>query len=116
MAAQSWTHVERNFGGDSVRSSRAWRPKTSGIGKRSASSTVGRLQTRYESSEIAPMGPIVLDWAEEYLEGLEIRSTDRSTGSGNFMAAHTIQTILVERVAGKRTRASANEFGGPEAD
>jgi hypothetical protein len=46
--------------------------------------------------------PIVLDWAEEYLEGLEIRSTDRSPGNGNFMAAHTIQTILVELVAGKK--------------
>jgi len=102
MAAQSSTHVERNFDGDSVRSSRAWRPQTRGIGKRSAASAVGRLQTRYEASQIAPMGPIVLDWAEEYLEGLEIRSTDRSPGNGNFMAAHTIQTILVELVAGKK--------------
>jgi len=42
-----------------------WSP-TSRIGKRSPASTVGRLQTKREASEVAPMGPTVLTaiWKE----------------------------------------------------
>jgi hypothetical protein len=58
------------------------------------------------------MGPSNLDCAEDDLEGLEIRSGHRSTGNGDFMAAKTIQTILVEVVAGERTRTPARH-GAP---
>ena len=56
------------------------------------------------------MGPIVLDWAEDDLEELEIRACHRSTGNGDLMAAQTFQTILVEVVSAKRARATAREF------
>jgi hypothetical protein len=36
-----------------------------------------------------------LDWAEDDLEELEISSGNRSTGNSDFMAAQTIQAILV---------------------
>jgi hypothetical protein len=48
-----------------------------------------------------------LDWAEEDPEELEISSGDRSTGNSDFMAAQTIQAILVEVVAVGKGRASA---------
>ena len=54
--------------------------------------------------------PIVLDWAEDDLEELEIRSGHRSTGNGDLMAAQTIQTILVAIISGKRTGTSTNEY------
>ena len=56
------------------------------------------------------MGPTVLDWAEDDLEELEISSRDRSTGNSNFMAAQTIQAILVEVVAVEKARVPANEI------
>jgi len=61
------------------------------------------------------MGPTVLDWAEDDREGLKVRAGDRSTGNSDFMAAQTIQTILVEVVAVERTRAPASQFGDPRA-
>ena len=61
------------------------------------------------------MGSIILDWAEDDLEELEIRSGHRSTGNGDFMATETIQTILVAIVSGKRTRTSANEYRNSQA-
>jgi hypothetical protein len=45
------------------------------------------------------------------LEELEISSGDRSTGNSDFMAAQTIQAILVEVVAVETARAPANEIG-----
>jgi hypothetical protein len=61
------------------------------------------------------MGPTVLDWDEDDMEGLEVRAGDRSTGNSDFLAAQTIQTILVEVVAVERTRAPASQFGDPQA-
>ena len=49
--------------------------------------------------------------AEDDLEELEIRAGDRSTGNSDFMAAQTIQAILVEVVAVEKTRAPAHEIG-----
>jgi hypothetical protein len=48
-----------------------------------------------------------LDWSEDDLEELEIRSGDRSTGNSDVMAAQTIQAILVEGVAVEKARAPA---------
>ena len=79
------------------------------------SSTVGRLQTRCEASKIAPTGPNVLDWAEGYLEGMEICSCDSPPETVISLAAETIQTVLVEVVAVERTRAPTSEFGDPQA-
>ena len=62
------------------------------------------------------MRSIVLDWAEDDLEELEIRSGHRSTGNGDLMAAQTIQTILVAIVSGKRPKTSTNEYGDSQAD
>ena len=56
------------------------------------------------------MGSIVLDWAEDDLEELEVRSGHRSAGNGDLMATETIQTILVAIVSGKRPRTSGNEY------
>jgi hypothetical protein len=61
------------------------------------------------------MRPTILDWTQDDLEGLKIRSGDRATGNGDFMAAQTIQTILVEVVTVERTRAPANELGDSQA-
>jgi hypothetical protein len=64
-----------------------------------------------KTPEAASTGPTVLDWAEDDLEELEIRASDRSTGNSDFMAAQTIQAILVEVVAVETARAPANEIG-----
>ena len=63
-----------------------------------------------KTTEAAPVGSIVLDWVEDDLEELEIRSEHRSTGNGHLMAAKTIQAILVAIVPSKRTRTCANEY------
>ena len=111
MTAQSFFHVEWNFGGDSIRHSCArWSP-TGRTGKCGTSSAVGRVQERRETSQATPMGPTVLDWAEDDMEGLEVRAGDRSTGNSDFMAAQMIQAILVEVVAVEKARAPANEIG-----
>ena len=55
-------------------------------------------------------GSIVLDWAEDDLEELEIRSGHRSTGNGDLMAAQTIQAILVAIISSKGPRTSTNEY------
>ena len=52
-----------------------------------------------------------MDWAEDDPEELAIRSGDCSAGNSNFMAAQTIQTILLEVVAVEKARALANEIG-----
>ena len=98
MPAQSSAHVERNSVLDTVRHSCSWGSPTGRVGKCGASSAVGRLQARCEASTIAPLGPTVLDRAEGDLEGLEICSGDCATRNGDFMAAETIQTVLVEVV------------------
>jgi hypothetical protein len=105
------SHGEQNFARDSIRHSCAWWLSPRRTGKCGASSAVGRFQERSETSEAASTGPTVLDWAEDDLEELEIRSGDRSTGNSNFMAAQTIQAILVEVVAVEKARASAHEIG-----
>jgi putative transposase len=46
---------------------------------------------------------------------VEICSCDGPTENGDFMAAETIQAILVELVAVERTRTPPSEFGDPEA-
>ena len=51
-----------------------------------------------------------MDWAEDDLEELEIRSADRSTGNSDLMAAQPIQAILVEVVAVEKARVPANEI------
>ena len=61
------------------------------------------------------MGSTVLDWADDDLERLEIRSCVRAAGNGNRVAAQTVQTILVEVVSAKRARATARKFGDSEA-
>src|SRR5262249_52081895 len=75
---------------------------------------VVHLQATSEASEAAPMGPTLLDRAASDLAGLEIRPGHRSTGNGDFMAAQTIQTILVEVIAGERRRASASTRGNSQ--
>ena len=61
------------------------------------------------------MGPGVLDRAEDDPEGLEIRTGDCSSRNSDFIAAQTIQTILVEVVAIGRTRAPESEFRDSQA-
>jgi hypothetical protein len=107
--------LNANFTGDSIRHSRArWSP-TCRTGECGTPSAVGHFQERRETSEAASMRPTILDWTQDDLEGLKIRSGDRATGNGNFMAAQTIQTILVEVVTVERTRAPANELGDSQA-
>jgi hypothetical protein len=105
------SHAERNLARDSIRHSCAWWLSPRRIGKCGTPSPVGRLHERSETSEAASTGPTVLDWSEDHLEELEIRSGDRSTGNSDFMAAQTIQAILVEVVAAEKARAPANEIG-----
>jgi len=56
-----------------------------------------------------------LDWAEDDLEELEIRSGHRSTRNGDVMAAQTIQTVLVAILSVKRARPSTNEYRDSQA-
>ena len=47
------------------------------LGKRRTASAVGCFQTRCEETKTASPRPIVLDWAEDDLEGVEIGAGDR---------------------------------------
>ena len=87
MAAQLSAHAKRNSVGISADHSGAQRSETSRPGKRSHASAVGRVQAKREASEVEPMGSTVLDWADDDLERLEIRSCVRAAGNGNRMAA-----------------------------
>ena len=60
------------------------------------------------------MGSTVLDWADDDLERLEIRTGHRAAGNGNRVAAHSTQTVLVEVVSAKRAGTPARKFGDPE--
>ena len=115
MAAQLSAHDQRNFVGTSAGYSCTQWSEASRSGKRRHASAVGRVQARREASEVEPMGPIVLDRPEDDLERLEIRSRDREAGNRNRVAAHTIQTILVEVVPAERAGATARKFGDSEA-
>src|SRR2546422_7579690 len=77
--------------------------ETGRLGKRRTSSAVGCFQTRCEETKTASPRPIVLDRAEDDLDGLEIGAGDRSTRNGDFMAAESIQTVLVETLATENT-------------
>src|SRR6267142_2267519 len=115
MTTKSFSHAECNFRRDSIRHSCAQWSSTCRPGKCGTSSAVGRVQARHSTSEAAPSGSIVLDWAEDDLEELEIRSGHRSTGNGDLMAAQTIQNLLVAIISGKRTRTSTNEYCDSQA-
>src|SRR5438045_302908 len=111
MAAQLSAHAKRNSVGISADHSGAHWSEASHSGKRIHASAVGHVQARGEASEVEPVGSTVLDWADDDLERLAIRSRDRATGNSDRVATPTFQTILVEVVSAKRTRATAREFG-----
>jgi hypothetical protein len=60
------------------------------IGKRSPAPTVGRLQTKREASEVAPLGPTVLDCFDGNRERVEIGSCYRTARDSGRTAAETL--------------------------
>jgi hypothetical protein len=104
MSAQLLAHAKHSFVGTAAGHSGAPWSQASRSGKCGDASAVGRFQARREASEVEPMGSTVLDWADDDLERLEIRTGHRAAGNGNRVAAHTVQTILVEVVVQKQTR------------
>jgi len=59
---------------------------------------------------------MVLVRAESDLGRMEIRPCDRSAGNGHFLAAQTVQTILVEVVPTERTGPAASQFRDSKTD
>ncbi len=56
------------------------------------------------------MASAVLDWTDDAMERLEIRSGDCAAGHSDGVAAPPLQTILVEVVSAKRAWPTAREF------
>src|SRR5947208_7681830 len=111
MAAQLSAHAKRNSVGISADHSGAHWSEASCSGKRSHASAVGRVQARGEASEVQPVASTVLDWADDDLERLAIRSRDRATGNSDRVATQTFQKILAEVVSAKKNRATSREGG-----
>ena len=114
MAAQLLAHAEGNSVGISAGHSGARWSEANCSGKPSHASAVGRVQERYEAFAGEPVGSVVLDWADDALERLEIGFGDCAAEHGDGVAAQALQTILVEIVAAERARATAREFGDSE--
>jgi hypothetical protein len=73
-------------------------------GKRRSSTAARRLQTEAKASPISPTGPLVLDCAVSYMEGLAASLVHRSSGHGGGLAKRAFPSVLGKPVEEVRNR------------
>src|SRR5262249_14367221 len=116
MIADSFRHVERYCGFDSLHSSPCLRTQTGCLGECRPTPAIGRLQTQRSTAKTEQPRSTILDLPAHHLAGLEVRLNDRAAGNRNILASRSVQTVLVEVVASETTGSPADWFGDPKAD